>query len=67
MQSKVINKCTHIPYSHIGIKVNQHIEMMNVDGWELMSVAMEAIGIEELFIMFWRKPVEEVKPAVQST
>lgn len=66
IQSKVINKCTHMPLTHIGIRMDQHIEKLNGEGWELMSVAVEAVGIEELFILFWRK-VEEIKPVVKST
>jgi hypothetical protein len=30
---------------------------MNAEGWELMSAAVEAIGIEELFILFWKKTI----------
>lgn len=55
---KVINKATHLPLTQLEIKLNQHIERMNADGWELMSAAIEAVGIEELFILFWKKTID---------
>lgn len=60
MSSKVLNKSTTLPLSHVQTKLNTHLETHNAQGWELMSIAIEAIGIEELIIMFWRKPVAEV-------
>lgn len=56
---KVLNKCTHVPLLHIiEDKANNHIEKMNTDGWELISVAPQAIGQFETFVMFWRKVVD---------
>lgn len=56
---KIVNHSTTLPLSHVQTKLNTHIEKMNAEGWELMSVAVEAIGIEEVFIMFWRKELEQ--------
>jgi hypothetical protein len=39
-------------------KANNHIEKMNADGWELISVAPQAIGQFETFVFFWRKVIE---------
>lgn len=58
---KVLNKCTFVPLSHAVSKLDQHIEKMNGDSWELISVAVEAVGIEEFFICFWRKVVDDTK------
>jgi len=59
MPLKVLNKVTHIPLLHIiEDKANSHIEKMNNDGWEIISVAPQAIGQFETFVMFWRKVVE---------
>lgn len=55
---KVINKATFIPLTQVSIKLNQSIETMNADGWELMNAAVESIGIEEFFILFWRKEID---------
>lgn len=58
---KVLNKATHVPLTHVNDdKLNAHIGNMNAQGWELMTMAVEAIGIEERFIMFWRKV--EIEP-----
>lgn len=65
---KVLNTITHVPLLHIiEDKANAHVQRMNADGWELISVAPQAIGQFEEFIMFWRKVVEETKPASPST
>jgi hypothetical protein len=53
--SKVLNKATTLPLSHIQTKLNDHLMQMNRDGWELMNAAIEAVGIEELIVCFWRK------------
>jgi hypothetical protein len=60
--TRIINKATHLPLTQLEIKLNQHIEKMNADGWELMSAAIEAVGIEELFILFWKRTVEAGEP-----
>lgn len=62
-KEKVLNISSTIPLTDVQIKLNPHIDKMNMEGWELMSVAVEAIGIQELFIMFWRKTkvLEEVQ------
>ncbi len=57
--SKVVNTSTTIQLVDVSTKLNAHIEHMNVQGWELMSVCIEAVGIQELFILFWRKIVSE--------
>jgi hypothetical protein len=48
-----------IPLTQVQIKLKQHIESMNTDRWELMSVAPINVGIEEVFVLFWRKTIEE--------
>lgn len=55
---KVLNKCTFIPLTQMISKLDIHIEKMNTDNWELISVAVEAVGIEEFFVCFWRKVVD---------
>ncbi len=55
---KAINKVTFVTLTQVLTKLDIHIEKMNVDGWELMSIAVEAVGIEENFVLFWRKVVE---------
>jgi hypothetical protein len=47
-----------LPIAHVKEKLNEHIEKQNVEGWELMTAAIENIGIEEVFILFWRKTVD---------
>jgi hypothetical protein len=54
---KTINKATTIPLTQVQIKLNAHVESMNTDGWELMSAAPISIGIEEVFILFWKKTI----------
>jgi hypothetical protein len=55
---KTINKATHVPLSHVyDDKLNAHMGVMNVDGWELINIFIEAIGIEERCIMIWGKKV----------
>lgn len=58
---KVQNKCTFIPLTQMVSKLDIHIEKMNVDGWELMSIAVEAVGIEEHFVLFWRRVIDDGK------
>lgn len=57
---RVLNHSTNIPLTQCQQKLNPHIERMNADGWELMSAAPINIGIEEVFVLFWRKIIEEV-------
>lgn len=56
-KQKVLNKCSFVAYAQVQQKLNTHMESYNTDGWELISVATENIGIEEYFICFWRKVV----------
>ena len=56
--SKVLNKATTMPLTQVQIKLDQHLQAMNADGWELMSIAPINVGIEEVFVMFWRKTIE---------
>lgn len=68
---KIENRCTHVPLTHVtDDRLNAHMGKMNSDGWELMSVAVEAVGIEEKFIMFWvkrTKEANETQPISAST
>lgn len=55
---KMINKVTHVPLPHVyDDKLNSHMGVMNSDGWELVNIFIEAIGIEERCIMIWGKRV----------
>lgn len=54
---KVLNKSTTIPLTQVQIKLDVHIEKMNADGWQLMTVAAVNVGIEEVLVLFWRKEV----------
>jgi hypothetical protein len=55
-KKKVFNKVTHVPLTHVmDDKLNSHMGVMNTDGWDLMNVFIEAVGIEERFVMIWRK------------
>lgn len=56
----ILNKATTIPLTQVQIKLDPHIEKMNAEGWQLMSAAPINIGIEEVFVLFWRKEVEPV-------
>ena len=55
----MINKATTVPLASIGQQLNPHIETMNRDGWEMMTVTIETIGTIEVLLMFWKKPAPE--------
>lgn len=55
---RYLNTCTTLPIAHATTKLQAHIEKMNNDGWEILSVSIDNIGIEELFVIFWKKPRE---------
>lgn len=64
---KIINKATFIPLSQVTTKLDSHIQTMNADDWELMSVAVEIVGIDEHFILFWRKALPNTITDVKVT
>lgn len=57
--AKVRNSVTTIPLTHAETKLEFHLQKMNNEGWELMSVAVENVGLKEVFLMFWRKDTSE--------
>lgn len=64
--TKTTNSSSTIPLTHLN-KLNQHIQSMNVQGWELLSVIQKAIGIDEHLIMFWKKTEETSNESRTST
>jgi len=52
----MINKATTVPLGDMQQRLNPHIETMNREGWSLMSVTVETIGIHEVLLMFWQRP-----------
>jgi hypothetical protein len=53
-----INRATHVPMTHVyDDKLNAHFGKMNGEGWDLLTVFIEATGIEERFVMIWQKEV----------
>ena len=55
-----VNKATTVPLGDMQQRLNPHIESMNREGWELMSVTVETIGIHEVLLLFWKKPLPPV-------
>jgi hypothetical protein len=51
-----VNKASTVPLADAGQRLNPHIEQMNRDGWELMTVTVESVGTIEILLMFWKKP-----------
>ena len=58
---KILNHSTTIPLTQVKEKLNPHLEIMNSKSWELMSAAIEAIGIEEYIILFWKKTITDTE------
>jgi hypothetical protein len=52
-----VNTSSVITLTDIHQKLNPHIDAMNAKGWELMSVAQQEVGIQEVLILFWKKTV----------
>ena len=58
---KTVNRATILTLTDVHTKLNPHIEKMNTEGWELLSVAQQEVGIQEVLIMFWKKTIQELE------
>ena len=58
MSQRVLNSSSTIPLTDVKTKLNAHIDLMNGQGWELLSVVQQTVGIYEFLVMFWKKIVE---------
>ena len=53
---KTVNRSTSMPIADLG-RINPHIEQMNTEGWEILSVIQQDIGIHEYIVFFWKKVI----------
>jgi hypothetical protein len=56
---RVANRATVLTLVDVQNKLNPHIEKMNSEGWELLSVTQQEVGIQEVLILFWKKSVDD--------
>ncbi len=57
--SKVQNTSTTVSLARAETMLPVHIQKMNDDGWELMSVFLRMTGLEETLFLLWKRTVND--------
>lgn len=56
---KIQNTSSSVQLSKVETVLPVHIQQMNNQGWELMSVFLRMTGLEEMLFLLWKRTIDE--------